>query len=154
MRTRILSLTLLAAAFAWVAARADGPLPLVSQDDLLARLRSGADAPFVLDVRSPAEFAAGHVPGAANIPHDQVAARLAEVPKDRDVVLYCRSGRRTELAGEALAASGYTRLQHLDGDIAAWADKQRPMEVPRDPKACVAALEAGQSRPAACAAAD
>lgn len=135
-----------------VAALAAEPsVTLLSQEALLARTAAGADAPFVLDVRTPAEFVAGHVPGAVNIPHDQVAARLSEVPKDRDVVLYCRSGRRTELAAQVLAGNGYTRLQHLEGDIVAWQERQRPMEVPRDPAACAAALEARQSRPAACA---
>jgi len=124
----------------------------VTQEALMSRLGSGATAPFVLDVRSPEEFASGHVPGAVNIPHDQIAARLAEVPKDRDVVLYCRSGRRTALAGQVLADNGYTRLKHLEGDIAAWQERQRPMEVPRDPVACAAALKAGKAKAEACSA--
>jgi hypothetical protein len=54
------------------------------------------------------------------------------------------------MAGEVLAANGYTRLQHLEGDIVAWQEQQRPVEVPRDPGACVAALKAGQPNAEAC----
>src|SRR5512134_2665749 len=98
---------------------------MVSQDALLERQQKGDASLVVLDVRTPDEYVAGHVPGAVNIPHDQVAARLAEVPKDKDVVIYCRSGRRTGLAAELLAANGYSRLGHLEGDILAWQEKQQ-----------------------------
>jgi phage shock protein E len=131
---------------------ADPALQPVSQQALLERV-DGKDAPYVLDVRTTEEFVAGHVPGAVNIPHDQLASRLAEVPKDRDVVLYCRSGRRAALAGEVLAQAGYTRLEHLEGDITAWTQQGRPMEKPLDPAACTAALAAGPAASAkrACA---
>ena len=78
----------------------------------------------MLDVRSPEEYASGHVPGAVNIPYDQIASRIAEVPKDKDVVLYCKSGRRAGIAAEVLAGQGYTRLQHLEGDIVAWVERR------------------------------
>ena len=83
---------------------------------------------FVLDVRSPEEFAAGHVPGAVNIPHDQVASRLAEIPKDKEVVLYCRSGRRSGLAAETLEANGYKDLRLMQGDMAGWEKAGLPVE--------------------------
>jgi rhodanese-related sulfurtransferase len=83
---------------------------------------------FVLDVRSPEEFAAGHVPGAVNIPHDQVASRLAEIPKDKEVVLYCRSGRRAGLAAETLEANGYKDLRLMQGDMAGWEKAGLPVE--------------------------
>jgi rhodanese-related sulfurtransferase len=100
----------------------------MTQEQLLEHLRSHPDHLFVLDVRTPQEFAEGHVPGAVNVPYDQVASRLAEVPKDKDVVLYCRSGRRAGLAADVLAAQGYTRLSHLEGDMTAWVEKGRPVE--------------------------
>jgi rhodanese-related sulfurtransferase len=83
---------------------------------------------FVLDVRSPEEFAAGHVPGAVNIPHDQVASRLAEIPKNKEVVLYCRSGRRSGLAAEALEANGYKDLRLMQGDMPGWEKAGLPVE--------------------------
>lgn len=125
---------------------------MISQDTLLERQEKGDASLVVLDVRTPDEYVAGHVRGAVNIPHDQVAARLAEVPKDKDVVIYCRSGRRTGLAADVLAANGYTRIGHLEGDMLAWQAKQQPLEVPRDPAACAAALKEGKPAQVACAA--
>jgi rhodanese-related sulfurtransferase len=106
MNTRALVFTLIAAASASFVALADGEVAPLSQDAFLALPKSADKAPFVLDVRAPEEYVTGHVPGAVNIPHDQIAARLAEVPKDRDVVLYCRSGRRAAMAGEVLSGNG------------------------------------------------
>lgn len=106
------------------------PAPSMSQDQLLQHQKQHADHLFVLDVRTPQEFAEGHVPGAVNISHDQLAARLAEVPKDKDVVLYCRSGRRAAMAADVLRANGYTRLSHLDGDMQAWVANGRPVAKP------------------------
>jgi rhodanese-related sulfurtransferase len=105
----------------------------ISQEALLERQQKGDQTTYVLDVRSPEEYASGHVPGAVNIPYDQLASRISEVPKDKDVVLYCKSGRRAGIAAETLAGQGYTRLQHLEGDIVAWVDKGRPVETPQDP---------------------
>lgn len=122
----------------------------VSPEALRERLDDGAKAPYVLDVRTPEEYVGGHVPGAVNIPHDQVASRLAEVPKDRDVVLYCRSGRRAQLAAGVLAENGYSRLQHMQGDMPAWADRGGPVEKPRDAAACTAALASGEPSKEAC----
>jgi len=102
--------------------------PLVSQQALLERQAKGDPSLFVLDVRTPEEYAAGHVPGAVNVPYDQVASRLAQIPKDKDVVLYCKSGRRAGLAADVLAANGYTKLEHLQGDIQAWLQDGRPVE--------------------------
>lgn len=132
---RSLTLTLAALLVATLASAGEPAVSLVSQEALLARQQKGDPALFVLDVRTPEEFAAGHVPGAVNIPHEQVAARAADVPKDKDVVIYCRSGRRSALAAEALAAKGYTRLGHLDGDMLAWEAKGLPVERPAGAKA-------------------
>ena len=129
---------------------ADAPIPVVNQDAFLASLKADAQAPFVLDVRTPDEYAAGYVPGAVNIPYDQLASRIAEVPKDREVVVYCRSGRRSEIAGQVLAGNGYTKLEHLQGDMQGWQAAQRPVDVPRDPAACTAALKAGDLKPESC----
>jgi rhodanese-related sulfurtransferase len=102
--------------------------PLISQQALLERQAKGDPSLFLLDVRTPQEFASGHVPGAVNVPYDQVASHLAEIPKDKDVVLYCRSGRRAGLAADVLAANGYTKLGHLQGDMEAWLKDGRPVE--------------------------
>lgn len=107
---------------------ASGPLEPVAPQALQQRL--GDPGLVVLDVRTAEEFAAGHVPGAINIPHDQVEARLGELAgaKDKDVVLYCRSGRRAQAAAGVLARSGFTRLSHLEGDYPGWSEAGLPTQ--------------------------
>lgn len=61
----------------------------------------------LLDVRTPREFAAGHLEGAVNIPITELADRRAEVPTDHDVVVYCQSGGRSAAAARDLTAHGY-----------------------------------------------
>jgi rhodanese-related sulfurtransferase len=100
----------------------------MTQEQLLEHQAKHPGHLVVLDVRTPEEFAAGHVPGAKNVPYDLVAARLGEIPRDKDVVLYCKSGRRAGLAADVLAANGYTRLSHLEGDMTAWVANGRPVE--------------------------
>jgi rhodanese-related sulfurtransferase len=69
--------------------------------------------------------------GARNIPHTEIAARLAELgdARERDVVVYCRSGRRSELALDALREAGFTRLYHLEGDWLRWSAEKLPAVV-------------------------
>jgi rhodanese-related sulfurtransferase len=108
-------------------------LAQVSQQALL-EMQANKDASlFLLDVRTPDEYSAGHIPGAVNIPYDQVAARLGEIPKGDEVVLYCRSGRRAGLAAEVLAANGYKKLAHLQGDMQGWQSAGRPVEAAAGP---------------------
>lgn len=78
------------------------------------KIASGA---MVLDVRTPEEFAAGHLVNAVNIPFEQVAAEFAKrgIAKDTPVVLYCRSGRRSGIATDALVAAGYTKTYNGGG---------------------------------------
>lgn len=73
---------------------------------------------FLLDVRTPEEFAEGHVDGATNVPVDALAERLADVPKEREVVVYCRSGGRSARAASLLREAGYE--VHDLGAMDAW----------------------------------
>ncbi|MDP5239294.1 rhodanese-like domain-containing protein [Uliginosibacterium sp. 31-16] len=82
---------------------------------LLGLACAGASAKTVLiDVRTPEEFAAGHLEGALNIDHQVISQRIgmAGVSKDDEVILYCRSGRRSALALESLKGLGYKKLQN------------------------------------------
>ena len=101
----------------------------VPATDLLEVIGTDA-APLILDVRSAAEYAEGHVPGAVNIPHDQMKTRVEEIRthQDQDVVLYCRSGRRSVIAAQTLAAEGFTRLRLLEGDMPGWEGAGYPVE--------------------------
>jgi len=74
----------------------------------------------LLDVRSAEEFAGGHLPGAVNIPVQELDRRLAEVgPRDSELVLYCRSGHRSGRAAELLRQRGFTKVHNL-GPMTAW----------------------------------
>jgi len=102
----------------------------ISVAELRERLDGKDPDVVVLDVRSAGEFAAGHVPGARNVPHDQVHTRLDELAtlKDKQVVLYCRSGRRSGMAAQALREAGFTRLRQLEGDFPGWEAARQPVE--------------------------
>ncbi len=63
--------------------------------------------PALIDVRAPEEFAAGHIPGAINIPLDELRARLPEVPKGRPIAVYCQVGQRGYLATRILLHAGF-----------------------------------------------
>ncbi len=103
---------------------------LVSVTSGCGRASAGAESPgqharalvsegaTLVDVRTPGEFAAGHVEGATNIPVDELDARMAEIPSERPVVVYCRSGRRSAHAAASLEARGYEVFDL--GPMTAW----------------------------------
>lgn len=76
----------------------------------------------VLDVRTPAEFAAGHLPGAVNIDIEGGAfsEQIADLPKDGEYFVYCRSGNRSGVATDEMADAGFTKLYDLQGGVGAW----------------------------------
>jgi len=88
----------------------------VGPEELYRALESGA---VVVDVRTPQEFAAGHVPGAINLPVEAIASWADQVPKDKPVYLYCRSGNRSRQAAEYLKKKGYTNLYNVEGGVLA-----------------------------------
>lgn len=83
--------------------------------------------PFVLDVRRKTEFAEGHIAGATNIAHTRLLSRLAEVPKDRPILVNCRSGARSARACSLLQRHGY-QVTNLAGGILAWESAEVPIE--------------------------
>ena len=99
------------------------------------RLATGDVA--LLDVRGAHEWQAGHMPDAPNIPLGYLQERLAEVPADRTVVLYCRSGNRSGIAASLLAANGITNVVNLQGGITAWTAAGHPVEEAADPIAVI-----------------
>ncbi|MFK7991227.1 MAG: rhodanese-like domain-containing protein [Sandaracinaceae bacterium] len=80
----------------------------------------------ILDVRTPAEFSEGHIPGAVNIPHGDVAARLAEVPSDAPVYVHCKMGGRAQKAAAVLEAAGHDVVCVASGGMNAWTERGFP----------------------------
>ena len=130
MQSLMRSLLLTAALACAALAHADEPTPRINQEALLKRIEQKDASMIILDVRTPEEFAAGHVPGAINIPYTHLPARVSELPDagDKDIVLYCATGVRAERAAGRMREQGYMRLLHLDGDMKAWDEKNRPKE--------------------------
>lgn len=107
--------------------RARDGLEPVPADELLERARAGLVT--VLDCRPPQEYAQGHIPGAVNIPLEQLEARLDQLPRDRRVVAYCR-GPWCMLSFEAVArlrAAGFDARRLADG-MPEWRHAGRPVE--------------------------
>jgi rhodanese-related sulfurtransferase len=90
----------------------------VSTADALALRESGA---FVLDVRQPDEWNAVHIPGATLIPLGELSSRLSEVPKDRQVLVVCRSGNRSAQGRDILLGAGFPSVTSLAGGMNDWA---------------------------------
>jgi rhodanese-related sulfurtransferase len=82
---------------------------------------------FVLDVREPSEWAAAHIQGATLIPLGSLASRLNEVPKNRQVVVYCHSGNRSAQGRDILKNAGYTLVTSMAGGITQWQAQGMPV---------------------------
>lgn len=121
---------LAAAAFTFAAVCHGDDTSKIDPASLLKRIEKQDTSMVILDVRTPEEFAAGHVPGAINIPYTHLPARISEVADaaDKDIVLYCTVGVRAEKGAERLRENGFTKLLHLDGDMKAWEAQKRPLE--------------------------
>lgn len=74
---------------------------------------------IILDVRTREEYDQGHIPGAIVIPHEEIAEKAEDVLTDKDqlILVYCRSGRRSKIAAEALVELGYTNIKEFGGII-------------------------------------
>lgn len=129
---RSLALLGMLAACLWLLAacgRSGDAAASISSSELAERIEEGT-APLILDVRSETEYRSGHIPGAVNIPQDQLAERLSEldVPKSEEVVVHCEGGRRAALAEQVLVESGYTHVLDLEGHMKGWRASALPIE--------------------------
>jgi hydroxyacylglutathione hydrolase len=82
----------------------------------------------VVDVREPAEYAAGHVPHAVSIPQSELALRLDDLPRDRDLLVVCEGGTRSVRAARFLKQTGFSRVTNLAGGTSAWRRAGLPTE--------------------------
>lgn len=112
---RALSLALLAGAAMFLLGSGG---PTLSGAEAQALVKGGA---VLLDVRTPQEFAQGHVEGAINLPVGELPSRLDRLPakKDQPIVVYCQSGRRSAAAVKVLAEAGYSKVFDL-GAMSNW----------------------------------
>lgn len=93
------------------------------------RLEATPEA-FILDVRTPQEYAAGHIPNSTLIPHTDIQVRADELPPDKStpIFVYCRSGSRSTAASATLAELGYTNIVNMRGGFPDWARAGYPTQ--------------------------
>lgn len=97
----------------------------IAPRELSDRLRRG-DVIDLIDVREPYEWRIARIEGARLIPLGRIGASASEIARDRDVVLYCHHGARSQVAGEALVAQGFDRIWNLSGGIDRWSEEVDP----------------------------
>ena len=87
-------------------------------------------APFILDVRSVAEYNKGHIPTANLVSYSDIGDNLDKLPQDKStpILVYCEVGARARIAQYSLEKAGYSHVMRLDGDISAWRKQKLPME--------------------------
>ncbi|HEY1899541.1 MAG TPA: rhodanese-like domain-containing protein [Steroidobacteraceae bacterium] len=100
-------------------------IPEISPAALKAQLDS-PQPPLVLDVREKWELDAARLAGTLDIPMPEIPQRLAELPRDRDIVVMCHGGTRSMKVARFLAQNGFTKVASLEGGIQAWADDVDP----------------------------
>jgi rhodanese-related sulfurtransferase len=100
------------------------PVEEIDLDQVGPRQANGA---LVVDVREPSEFNHGHVPGALNVPQAELANRLAELPRDRELLVVCQAGLRSLRSAQWLTQAGLERVVSLRGGTGAWLAAGRPV---------------------------
>lgn len=106
-----------------------GAKPDVPEVNVAEAQQRQAQGALMLDVREPEEWASGHVPGATHIPLGELGRRLADLPRDRELLTVCARGNRSARAAELLQQAGYGRVASVSGGIVAWAERGLPVVV-------------------------
>jgi len=103
--------------------------PAMPAADVKARLGT-PQAPLMVDLRTPPEFAIAHLPGAVNIPVSELEKRLDEArpAEGQDLLIYCLNGSRTRQAEPLLYAHDINSFYHLEGELEGWLQKKYPFE--------------------------
>lgn len=101
------------------------PASAVSVEEAYQMYQNGA---FVLDVRTPEEWNEYHAPDTTLIPLDQLSARLGEVPRDRPIVVVCRSGNRSQEGRDILLNAGFEQVVSMRGGLSEWRARGYPVE--------------------------
>lgn len=96
----------------------------------VVKLLGTDELPVLYDCRTAKEFEEAHIPGAINLSHELLPARIEELEpyKDELIVIYCRSGRRARIAYREMEKAGFEKLAVLPGDMLGWKEKNYPLE--------------------------
>jgi rhodanese-related sulfurtransferase len=97
----------------------------ISPNQVKLELQKGA---MILDVRETSEYATGHIAGAVLIPLGELSSRLQELPKERLIIVQCRSGSRSAQGRDLLVKNGFVNVTSLSGGILAWQAAGYPIE--------------------------
>lgn len=104
-------------------------IPTLTIEELYAKFKSLSKDELILDVRTPAEYASGHVPGSRNVSHEEVGAHADELKTYRNVYIYCRSGGRVQFACQELAMRGLKNIAGVvSGGMPNWEMNGFPVE--------------------------
>lgn len=101
----------------------------ISSANLLTEIQN-QQPPLILDVRSQAEYDAGHIPGAINIEFRELPNHLDRLDRHKNspVVIYCEKGIRAKVAQATLSKAGFQSILHLEGHLSAWRDNSLPIK--------------------------
>jgi rhodanese-related sulfurtransferase len=105
--------------------RSAAPVPTAISVTQASQLRD--QGAFILDVREPSEWAQFHIPGANLIPLGSLPSRLSEVPKDRQVVVVCRTGIRSAQGRDILLKAGFSKVTSMTGGMNQWQAQGLPI---------------------------
>ncbi len=107
---------------------ANGAVSTLPRDINVTEASKQRDAgAFVLDVREPYEWNEGHIPNATLIPLGTLPNQLASVPKDKPIVVICRSGNRSQSGRDILLKAGFTNVTSVNGGMLAWSAAKLPV---------------------------
>jgi hydroxyacylglutathione hydrolase len=109
-------------------------IELIDPVELARRVGDGTEGPVVLDVRNDSEYAAEHIPESLHIPYGDIAARVDELPRDRQIAAICRGGKRSGLAASILQREGFADVIHVGKGVGAWRAAGNPVESGAAPK--------------------
>jgi hydroxyacylglutathione hydrolase len=98
----------------------------IGPEQLAERLEDG-EPPLVVDVRRPSEFEQGHIDGSLHIPYGELARRLDELPRDRQIATICKAGARSGLAASILQREGFDVVHVARGGVGTWQAEGRPV---------------------------
>jgi adenylyltransferase/sulfurtransferase len=108
----------------------EAPAPIASADEItveeLKKRLDRNESLFVLDVRNSNEFQICRIPGTVLLQLPELAQRFGELPRDREIIVHCKSGMRSAKAVQFLKEQGFTKLVNLQGGILAWAERVDP----------------------------